>query len=234
MDGSSGLTGSASSRTSRRCGWARPSNPIRTWLLGRFGRRGFGRLRRLLLSRGVLACHHRVAVLHRFGRIQADSARDVGHLLERTLDLGEVAEVELVEGHGGWTQLPHRAVLPVDDQHAKPELLQKVERGVAVLDGHLGLLAHLHALAELRRTFRGEHPARAAVEHAQTQRVAARDLAAAFEAKVLLVVAAFQLSAELAQRSPQPGVVARALEPELELRLDAAVFRLMTMAARHC
>jgi hypothetical protein len=29
-------------------------------------------------------------------------------------------------------------------------------------------------------------------------------------------------------------VVARALEPELELRLDAAVFWLMTMAARHC
>ncbi len=79
---------------------------------------------------------------------------------------------------------------------------------MSVLDSHLGLLAHLHAGYKLRRTFRGEHPARAAVEHPQTQRVAARDLAAPFEAEILLVVAAFQLSSQLAQSSPQPRVVA--------------------------
>ena len=66
-------------------------------------------------------------------------------------------------------------------------------------------------------------PARPAVEHSQTQRVAARDLAAAFEAKVLLVIPAFQRSAQLAQRCAKPRVVAWPGELKLELGLDAAV-----------
>ena len=94
---------------------------------------------------------------------------------------------------------------------------------MAVLDDHLCLLANLHAPEKLRRTLRGEHSARTAVENSQAQRVAARDLAAAFEAKVVLVISAFQLSTQLAQRRPKPRVVAWSGEPELQLGLDAAI-----------
>src|SRR6266700_6554236 len=113
MDGSSGLSGSASSRTSRQCGWARrrpePSrvpalapifrrndSPLPALAqtgrapLGRLDRCGFGR--GLLLPGGVLAGEHRVAVLQRLRWVPPEAARDVGHLLEWAFDLGEVAE----------------------------------------------------------------------------------------------------------------------------------------------
>src|SRR6266581_7219574 len=100
-------------------------------------------------------------------------------------------------------------------------------------DVNLGLLANLDASFEGRRTLCGEDAARAAVEHAKPQRRVAGRLARPVETVVVLPVAARQLGAALAQHRAELGVVARAGDAKLELRLDGAVSRGAQPATRH-
>src|SRR5437764_8578488 len=138
MGASCRSSGSRSSSTSRRSG----SGPPRTDRAARdperacSGGRGRGRSRRLLgrflLSGLELAREHRVAVLQCLGRIEPEVTCDARDGLERTLDLGEMAELENVERDVYLVHHGDRPVLPVDDQDLKTKLREEIEGRVAV------------------------------------------------------------------------------------------------------
>src|SRR6266852_8062971 len=126
---------------------------------------------RLPRRREMLARQHRVRVLERVLGIEIEASRFLGQHLERPFELHERAELELVERDGDDTvESPHHAVLLVGELDVKAELGEQVESRMGVLDLDLGLFAHLDAADELGRPLRGEHTARAAVQHAESQR----------------------------------------------------------------
>src|SRR6266849_6260572 len=171
---------------------------------------------RLPRRREMLARQHRVRVLERVLGIEIEAARFLGQHLER------------VERDGDDTvESPHHAVLLVGELDVKAELGEQVESRMGVLDLDLGLFAHLDAADELGRPLRGEHTARAAVQHAESQRGPASGLAGAVEAIVLFVVFTLEPRAPLAQQSAQPRVVGRPRDAELQLTFETAIARAM-------
>src|SRR5438552_14542038 len=218
-------TGSKSSPTSRRSGSAPPAPTGRRLPRRRRGRnnhRSRGRFRRpsCLL---VLAGHDRVAVPQCVDGVEAEAPRHLRQHLRRALELDKPSEVEHVERDRDSVEHPVRTPLRVGPADPEPELLQKVQRRVNVGDVNLGLLADLDASFEGRRTLCGEDAAWAAVEHAKPQRRVAGRLARPVETVVVLLVAARQLGAALAEHRAKLGVVACARDAKPELRLDGAV-----------